>query len=495
MKNLISKQRKRILSFVLMLALVMTGSQLPAKESQAASTTSCVPISCYTRVTGKVITYTSSSLGRQVGYIVASDYCTILAIYSNGALKVKYPVNKGYRTAYASSSNFFQNVNFSTSTKKLGKRLTAYRRSTGSATIGTVYASDKVIITGVANGRTQVIYPAGSGYKLGWVSGNYKSSNSSVTSSTTLKSILFNATYYANKYPDLKAAYGYNATSLYTHYLQYGIKEGRSASPVFDPVHYLNHNADLIQAFGRNNYTAAYTHFIQYGYKEYRNSSPYYWGGYYKGRYSDLAALNMSSLQLLQHYIQYGISERRWANSSGLIPDMGQSQSAVSSGSTVTLNVPSYKQYDSRWKKTYIGNKTIGQIGCLLTSISMKYSYSTGTTVYPNQMKGRLSFSNNDLYWSSVSRLGYSYTGQYNCRITNSMMSTIYSKLKANKPIIIGGKTAGGSTHWVVVKGYKGSSTSSFSASNFTINDPNSSSRTTLAQFLNSYPYVLRIIY
>lgn len=44
----------------------------------------------------------------------------------------------------------------------------------------------------------------------------------------------------------------------------------------------------------------------------------------------------------------------------------------------ISLKVPSYKQTDPRWCGTYIGNKTIGKIGCLLTSISMKYSFHTG---------------------------------------------------------------------------------------------------------------------
>ena len=35
----------------------------------------------------------------------------------------------------------------------------------------------------------------------------------------------------------------------------------------------------------------------------------------------------------------------------------------------ISLKVPSYKQTDPRWCGTYIGNKTIGKIGCLLTSV------------------------------------------------------------------------------------------------------------------------------
>lgn len=256
---------------------------------------------------------------------------------------------------------------------------------------------------------------------------------------------------------------------------------------MFDPMYYLSHNSDLVAAFGNNNYSAAYTHFITYGYKEYRESSQFYNGSFYRDRYSDLSS--MSSFNLAMHYLNYGIKEQRWGNSSGKIPNTGKEN--VSN----ILNVPSYKQYDSRWANTYIGNKTIKQIGCLLTSLSMKYSYSSGVTVYPNAMKNKLSFSNNDIYWSSVSGLGYTYTGNYGSSITNSIMNTIYTQLKANKPVIIGGKTSSGSTHWIVITGYTGSSSSWFSSSDFTINDPNSSTRTTLNQFLNVYPTVLRLVY
>jgi murein DD-endopeptidase MepM/ murein hydrolase activator NlpD len=104
---------------------------------------------------------------------------------------VKYPISGGkYKTAYASSRYFFTNVNFSTSTSQLGKKLTAYRKSTGSSTIGSVYASDNVMIIGQANSRTQVMYPVSgsNSWKLGWVSGSYGSSNTSSSSSSSMLS-------------------------------------------------------------------------------------------------------------------------------------------------------------------------------------------------------------------------------------------------------------------------------------------------------------------
>lgn len=156
----------------------------------------------------------------------------------------------------------------------------------------------------------------------------------------------------------------------------------------------------------------------------------------------------------------------------------------TSSTKTINLNVPLYKQNDSRWKNVYIGSKTIGAIGCTTTCIAMVYSYNTGNTVYPNQVMNKLKYSNNDLYWSSISNVGLT-SKTYNCGVSNSMLSTIYSKLKAGKPVIIGATTSsGGSQHWVVITGYTGTSTTNFSTSDFIINDPGYQGCTTLKAFL-----------
>ena len=163
--------------------------------------------------------------------------------------------------------------------------------------------------------------------------------------------------------------------------------------------------------------------------------------------------------------------------------------------SAVKLSVLDYKQYDPRWGNTYIGNKTIKAVGCLVTSVSMKHSYHTGSTIYPDAMLSKLSFTNNLLYWSSVSALGYYYTNDYNCGMNNSIMNLIYQKLKLGRPVIIGGTNNSGGMHWVVVTGYNGNSSGVFKASDFIINDPGNGQRTNLAHFLAVYPVVDRLVY
>lgn len=80
---------------------------------------------------------------------------------------------------------------------------------------------------------------------------------------------VFDPAYYANKYADLKKAYGTNAAKLFKHFCTFGMKEGRIASPDFDVNQYQANYADLRNAFG-NDLPFYYHHYVTYGYKENR---------------------------------------------------------------------------------------------------------------------------------------------------------------------------------------------------------------------------------
>ncbi len=152
----------------------------------------------------------------------------------------------------------------------------------------------------------------------------------------------------------------------------------------------------------------------------------------------------------------------------------------------IDLNVVSFKQYDSRWGNVYIGNsgETFSQIGCATTSISMIESYKKSTTITPLQMYYNLSYtSDGAVYWPSYFKQNTSST---------NYLSNIYTELKNGKPVILGCKKANGSQHWIVIDGYSGSNT--LSAANFLINDPGSSTRTNLQEFLNVYPYFYKYL-
>lgn len=166
----------------------------------------------------------------------------------------------------------------------------------------------------------------------------------------------------------------------------------------------------------------------------------------------------------------------------------------VTVSNKVSLKVPIYRQYNSKWKNVKIGTKTIGQVGCLTTCLAMKYSYHMNTNTTPDKMKQKLRYSNNSLIWSSITKYGYTYTQKYNTKLTQGIMKTIYNQLKNGKPVIIGGKS-GTSQHWVIITGYNGNSATSLSSSNFSIIDPGSNKRTTLDAFLKYRSTIQRLIY
>lgn len=155
--------------------------------------------------------------------------------------------------------------------------------------------------------------------------------------------------------------------------------------------------------------------------------------------------------------------------------------------SAVYLSVPSYKQTDSRWAAATLGSsgRTIASIGCATTALAMTESCRTGTAIYPNAMAKKLNYTpSGSVYWPD------NYVSDANA---SGYLSRIYGLLRQGKPVLIGAKTYSGSQHWVVVTGYKGGS--AFSASDFTVNDPGSNSRTTLQQFFNSYPVFYKYLY
>ena len=63
---------------------------------------------------------------------------------------------------------------------------------------------------------------------------------------------IFDAAYYAEKYPDVVEAYGTDPNVLYAHYVNCGINEGRIPGKVFDVKKYRENNNDLEGLYGDN---------------------------------------------------------------------------------------------------------------------------------------------------------------------------------------------------------------------------------------------------
>ncbi len=171
----------------------------------------------------------------------------------------------------------------------------------------------------------------------------------------------------------------------------------------------------------------------------------------------------------------------------GYVSSQYLSASTAKAYPAVALSVPSFKQTDSRWANVTIGSsgRTMAQIGCATTAVAMMESYRTGSTIYPDAMSKKLSYtSSGSVYWPSH-YLVVTDTGGY--------LYALYELLRQGKPVLFGAKTSSGKQHWVVVTGFTGGDT--ITAAGFSIHDPGSNSRTNLQHFLSAYPVVYKYFY
>lgn len=147
----------------------------------------------------------------------------------------------------------------------------------------------------------------------------------------------------------------------------------------------------------------------------------------------------------------------------------------------ISLDVPSFKQGDSRWANVRLGNRSgteIKTVGCTVTSIAMIQSYRTGQTIYPDAMSKQLEFTDGGGLKSYPSWLSMKTSD-------DDYLTKIYEELKAGKPVLMEVKKTSGGQHWVVITGFTGGT---LTADHFTINDPGSNSRTVLEQLFTTYP-------
>lgn len=126
-----------------------------------------------------------------------------------------------------------------------------------------------------ANGLTaDGIYGSASKAKMAEAIAKKKSSSSTTTSfvhNGLDYSLVFDPTYYSNRYGDLKKAFGTDSKKLFSHFVQYGMAEGRVASVRFNVQAYKRRYLDLQNAFG-NDLPKYYRHYIEYGKRENRTA-------------------------------------------------------------------------------------------------------------------------------------------------------------------------------------------------------------------------------
>lgn len=145
---------------------------------------------------------------------------------------------------------------------------------------------------------------------------------------------VFDAAYYADHNPDLKAAFGYDERQLLSHFVTTGMAEGRRANAAFDVKSYYNMYGDLRAIYGKD-WKQYYLHYIQFGVKEGRvatgvtelknpttvyngvNYSKVYNYDYYLSNNQDVKrAFGGDENAVLQHFVLFGMAEGRRASAS-----------------------------------------------------------------------------------------------------------------------------------------------------------------------------------
>ncbi len=142
------------------------------------------------------------------------------------------------------------------------------------------YGSDEFAIQKVV-AEFALTPTCGYDFLVDYISRNVKLSQ--ITTQRELEELLFDWQYYSSKYATalseekVKNFPGNTYTEkLYSHWLQYGIKEGRTASPYFDQTYYRQTYTD-----GGATNAEAYEHFVTVGFWEGRKGSSYYDGTAY----------------------------------------------------------------------------------------------------------------------------------------------------------------------------------------------------------------------
>ncbi|MCR5143841.1 MAG: hypothetical protein K6B67_00870 [Lachnospiraceae bacterium] len=140
----------------------------------------------------------------------------------------------------------------------------------------------------------------------------------------------FNVQSYKNRYADLRNAYGNNLKEYYLHYINYGKNEGRittgyedrvvgattvyngaNYSAVYDYDYYVQNNRDVYNAYGTDD-IATLSHFVNYGMNEGRQAKSSFNVQSYKNRYADLRNAYGDNTKLYYlHYINFGKNEGR----------------------------------------------------------------------------------------------------------------------------------------------------------------------------------------
>ena len=124
-------------------------------------------------------------------------------------------------------------------------------------------------------------YTSGSASSSGSVQNSSGNSGSSSGSDSSNKwfcddyrgccSLIFDSSYYVDKYPELADTFGYDSEKLYSHFVSNGMNEGRQGCGTFNVQVYKDNNPDLAAAYG-DDLPCYYEHYMLTGHSEGRTA-------------------------------------------------------------------------------------------------------------------------------------------------------------------------------------------------------------------------------
>ena len=127
---------------------------------------------------------------------------------------------------------------------------------------------------------------------------------------------IYNLSDYVALNPDVANAFGGNPDRTLSHWLQFGIREGRQANLFFSSREYAENNGDIAAAFGAD-WPRIVDHYIVFGINERRTTlfalrgEVYNVHDYY-ARHGDLqAAFPGDVVAVTRHWLQFGVNEGR----------------------------------------------------------------------------------------------------------------------------------------------------------------------------------------
>ena len=85
-------------------------------------------------------------------------------------------------------------------------------------------------------------------------------------------SAVFDAEYYYNNNPDVQQTIGHDKNGLLEHFINSGMKEGRTGKADFNVRAYMKNNLDLLSVYGIKDLSSYYYHYIQSGKAEGRSA-------------------------------------------------------------------------------------------------------------------------------------------------------------------------------------------------------------------------------